>query len=265
MVPVLWLGQGHSGALTGRRGARLGARPWDLPATLLHAPAVAAVAVALQRGEVPAGVTLWHVLIPAGAAPVVLQQTLPPALAHAGGPLRGLWHGKVTVTKLLGRAMRPLSLLPWALTWAPAAWWGGARRCPCARDLLPSSVHAPAVPRAAVALQGSVLALLVTLWHVPVAHWGWPWWHLPRVHPCVLAGCQLLDGLCWQQTSPARVQGVPHCSPGAAWHPVVWGSPLGTPELFPPSWHRGWPSGHSHWSPMGQGTLNTQEPLDAAT
>lgn len=193
-------------ALTGRGGAGLGARPRDLAAALLHAPAVAAVPVALQRGEVPAGIALWHVLVPAGAAPVVLQQTLPPALAHAGGPLRGLWHGEGDShprqpppsgdSGLCRAPCPPLPagcaptprMLPWALTWAPAAWWGGARRRPGAGDLLPRRVHAPAVPGAAVALQGPVPALLVALGHVAVTQG----WHLPRVHPLVLAGREAL-------------------------------------------------------------------------
>lgn len=50
--------------------------------------------MALQRGEVSPRVALRHVLVAAGAAPVVLQQALPPALAHGAGPLCGLWHGE---------------------------------------------------------------------------------------------------------------------------------------------------------------------------
>lgn len=80
-------------ALTWWGAAGLRARALDLPAALVHAPAVPAVPVALQWGEVALCITLWHILVAAGAAAVVLQQALPPALTHGWGTLRGLWHG----------------------------------------------------------------------------------------------------------------------------------------------------------------------------
>lgn len=58
-----------------------------------------------------------------------------------------------------------------APTWVPAAWRRAARCCPGASNLLPRGVHTPAVPTATVALQGSVAALLITLWHVSRCPW----------------------------------------------------------------------------------------------
>lgn len=46
--------------------------------------------MALQRGEVAQVITLRHVLVVPGGAPVVLQQAFPPALTDSPGPLGGL-------------------------------------------------------------------------------------------------------------------------------------------------------------------------------
>lgn len=58
-----------------------------LPAVFVHAPAVAAVPVALQREKVAQGVTLGHILVMPWAAPIVLQKALSPALTHCLWPL----------------------------------------------------------------------------------------------------------------------------------------------------------------------------------
>lgn len=174
-------------ALTWRGAAGLRARALDLPAALVHAPAVPAVPVALQRGEVAVCITLRHVLVAAGAASVVLQQALPPALTHGRGTLRGLCHRngdchppahvqglRWSCRSLLGAPVMRLGCCgedgPVVPTWVPAARRRAARRCPGAGNLLPCTVHAPAIPGAAVALQGPIVALLITLWHVSVAH-----------------------------------------------------------------------------------------------
>lgn len=166
----------------------------------------------------------------------MLQQALPPALAHAAGPLRGLWHGEGdshSMCKLggdSGLCQSPGSPSHcqgcwgaagrgWALTWVPAAWRCAARRCPCPRDLLPRGIHAPAVPGAAVTLQGPVPTILIALGYMPIAHGRGSRWHPPWVQPLVLAGGQTLSGLCRQQTPPPWAQGVPHSSPRPAWHP----------------------------------------------
>lgn len=82
--------------------------------------------------------------------------------------------------------------LPQALTWAPAARRRAARSRPSAGDLLPFGIHAPAVPGAAVALQGPVPTLFVALGHVPVTRGRGSRRRCPWVQPLVLAGRQPL-------------------------------------------------------------------------
>lgn len=76
--------------LTRRPGAWLRARALQLSAVPVHAPTEVTLPVALQGDEVAQVVTLGHVLVIPGCAPVVFQQAFPPALTDSPGPLRGL-------------------------------------------------------------------------------------------------------------------------------------------------------------------------------
>lgn len=76
--------------LTCRHGAWLRARALQLSAILVHTPTEIALPMALQGDEVAQIVTLGHILVVPGCAPVVFQQAFPPALTDSPRPLGGL-------------------------------------------------------------------------------------------------------------------------------------------------------------------------------
>lgn len=76
--------------LTRRHGARLRARALQLSAVLVHTPTEIALPMALQGDEVAQVVTLGHILVIPGCAPVVFEQAFPPALTDSSRPLGGL-------------------------------------------------------------------------------------------------------------------------------------------------------------------------------
>lgn len=121
-----------------RHGAWLGASALKLPAVLVHTPTEVTLPMALQGDEVAQVVTLGHILVVPGCAPVVFQQAFPPALTDCPRPLGGLWR------------------------WSTVG-WGGARRSLGARDFMAVSVHTPAEASAAMALQRHKVSLVVTL------------------------------------------------------------------------------------------------------
>lgn len=121
-----------------RHGAGLGAGARKFSAILVHTPTEITLPVALQGDEVAQVVTLGHILVVPGCAPVVFQQAFPPALTDCPRPLGGLWRWST-----VGRS--------------------GARWSLGAGDFMAISVHTPAEAGAAMALQRHKVSLVVAL------------------------------------------------------------------------------------------------------